>query len=164
MSTFKNLFKKPKNQQFIPLSLTILTAGILISVVFAEVIILNKIIPVRILLKINPSDVLVGMIIYLKTSVDFAIFSGNLMANYKGVKNRVAIEIGTAAGNALGTILILGIWDFFKEVKPLLAIMIVLAALVLLKLAEESLEHVRDEEKGAQIRLKKLSTQITYVL
>ena len=97
MSTFKNLFKKPKNQQFIPLSLTILTAGILISVVFAEVIILNKIIPVRILLKINPSDVLVGMIIYLKTSVDFAIFIGNLMANYKGVKNRIAIEIGTAA-------------------------------------------------------------------
>lgn len=158
---------KPKNttkEQLVPILLTIVTAGVLILLIFLEVSILNKLIPEKIHSKIQISDVLVGLTIYLKTSVDFAIFIGNLMASYKGLKNRIAIEIGTAAGNAFGTILILAIWDFFKEVKPLLAAMIVIAALVLLKLAEESLEHIKDEEKGSQMRLQNMSNQISRVL
>lgn len=150
--------------QLIPLVLTAVTAGILIAIVYLEVVLLNKIILEDIHQKIQFSDVLVGLTIYLKTSVDFAIFIGNLMSRYHGVKNRIAIEIGTAAGNALGTIMILAIWDFFKEVKLLLAAMILIAALVLLKLAEESLEHIQDEEAGAKVRLKALSRQITTVL
>lgn len=164
MTKAKILLKNQTKNQLIPLVLTVVTAGVLIALVYLEVLALNKIVPENIHKKVQISDVLVGLTIYLKTSVDFAIFIGILMAGYRGVKNRIAIEIGTAAGNALGTILILAVWDFFKEVKPLLAIMIFVAALVLLKLAEESLEHIKDEEKGAQIRLKKLSGQITTVL
>ncbi len=156
-------FKNSKTP-LVPLGLTTVTAGFFIFLVYLEIILLNKVTPENIYLKIQLSDILIGLTIYLKTSVDFAIFIGNLMSGYKGVKNRIAIEIGTAAGNALGTILILALWDFFKEVKPLLAVMILIAALVLLKLAEESLEHIKDEEKGAQIRLKKLSNQIASIL
>ena len=156
--------KSATKEQLIPLILTVVTAGALILLIFLEVTILNKLIPEKIHRTIQWNDVLIGLTIYLKTSVDFAIFIGNLMANYKGVKNRIAIEIGTAAGNAFGTILILAIWDFFKEVKPLLAVMIVIAALVLLKLAEESLEHIKDEEKGSQLRLMKMSARITSIL
>jgi 4-hydroxybenzoate polyprenyltransferase len=58
-----------------------------------------------------------------------------------GLKGRVGIEIGTALGNALGTMIILLIWTFFKEVAWLLALMITLAALVLFKMAEDSLDH-----------------------
>ncbi len=159
-----NVTKNQGKNQLIPLVLTVITAGILILLVYLEVIFLNKLIPDNIHRKIQISDVLIGLTIYLKTSVDFAIFIGNLMAGYKGLKNRIAIEIGTAAGNALGTILILAVWDFFKEIKPLLAVMILVAAIVLLKLAEESLEHIRGEEKGARGRLSLLSSQITTIL
>ena len=97
------------------------------------------------------ADVLVGTTIYLKTSVDFAIFIGNLMSQYKGWKNRIAIEIGTALGNALGTMAVLAIWSFFKEVEWLLAIMIFIAALVLLRLAQDGAEHAKEglqQKKG----------------
>lgn len=156
--------KSTTKEQLIPLALTIVTAGVLILLVYIEVLALNKVIPENIHRKIQISDVLVGLTIYLKTSVDFAIFIGNLMAKYKGVKNRIAIEIGTAAGNALGTILILAVWDFFKEVKPLLAVMIFLAAIVLLRLAEESLDHISGQGKGSAAKLKTFSKQIITVL
>jgi hypothetical protein len=91
--------------------------------------------------QVRLGDILVGLTIYLKTSVDFALFIGNLMSVFRGWKNRIMIELGTAAGNALGTYIILTIWDFFRDVKILLALMIFIAALVLLKLAEEGLEH-----------------------
>jgi cadmium resistance protein CadD (predicted permease) len=73
-------------------------------------------------------DVLVGITIYLKTSIDFAIFIGRLMQKYQGWKNRIMIEIGTALGNITGTLVILVLWDIFREVKFLMAIMIVIAA------------------------------------
>ena len=59
----------------------------------------------------------------------------------------MSVEIGTAVGNAAGTMAILLVWTFFKEVRWLLALMIFLAALVLFKLAEESLEHAKDEDQ-----------------
>lgn len=94
-----------------------------------------------IVLQLQWQDILVGMTIYLKTSVDFAIFIGNLMARFGGVRNRIAIELGTAAGNALGTMLILAIWNFFRDIDWILALMIIIAALVLFRLAEDGLEH-----------------------
>jgi len=156
--------KKTTKDQLIPLFLTVVAASVLIGLLYLEIHLLNRFTPTDISGTVQLSDILVGLTIYLKTSVDFAIFMGNLMVGYRGVKNRIAIELGTAGGNALGTILILAIWDFFKEVKPLLAVMILLAALVLLKLAEESLLHIRDEEKGAEQRLQSLSKHITAVL
>jgi len=49
--------------------------------------------------------------------------------------------VGTAFGNGLGTIIVLVIWNFFRDVTWLLALMIFVAALVLFKLAEEGIGH-----------------------
>lgn len=132
--------------QIIPL---FLTGGVflLVSVLlYAQLLILNRLVISRetILLKLQWTDVLVGLTIYLKTSIDFAIFIGRLMSTFPGWKNRVMIEIGTALGNAAGTLGILIIWDLFREARLLMAAMILLAALVLFRLAEEGLEHAKD--------------------
>lgn len=131
-----------KNQQIIPLLLTGITFLFLVVVLFFFISLLN-IFPIsdKIILQLRITDILIGLTIYLKTSVDFALFIGNLMSKYSGVKNRIAIEIGTALGNAGGTLFVLIIWTFFKEVPFLMVIMITLAALVLLQLAEEGLEE-----------------------
>lgn len=128
-------------RQVIPLSLTIIIFGILVLVLAVEILALNHFTDTDILFHIRPFDILIGLTIYLKTSIDFAIFMGRLMDQFGGWKNRVAIEIGTAVGNAGGTMIVLAIWAFFKEVEILLAAMIFLAALVLFRLAEEGLEH-----------------------
>ncbi len=164
MAKLKKRLKESSAQQILPLTLTVVTAVVLILFIYFEIIILNKFTPTDILTKVLWSDVVIGLTIYLKTSVDFAIFIGNLMAAYPGWKNRISIEIGTAFGNALGTIIILAIWDFFKEIKILLAAMIFIAALVLLKLAEESLSHVNDQEVGARQRLKSIANRIESTL
>jgi hypothetical protein len=39
------------------------------------------------------------------------------------------------------------IWNFFRHIDWLLALMVVIAALVLLKLAEDGLQHARDEDR-----------------
>lgn len=130
-------------EQVIPVSLTLVILFILVFVLYWEIRILNLITPADILLNIRSSDILVGLTIYLKTSIDFAIFMGNLMRANPGWKNRIAIEAGTAIGNAGGTIIILAIWSFFKDINILLAIMIIIASLVLFKLAEEGLDHAQ---------------------
>jgi hypothetical protein len=126
-------------EQIIPVSLTIVTFFTLCVLLYLSISGLN-LLPSQEKIKIiiRPQDILVGLTIYLKTSIDFAIFIGNLMRTNKGWKNRIAIEIGTAIGNAIGTILILIVWNFFREVPLLMAIMIFLASLVLLRMAEES--------------------------
>lgn len=133
-------------RQVIPVGLTFVVCAVLIAVLYGEILVLNRFTATDILLEIRWWDVLVGLTIYLKTSIDFAIYIGHLMDRYPGWKGRVAIEIGTAVGNAAGTLIVLIIWAFFKEVTWLLALMIFLAALVLFKLAEESLEHAKDED------------------
>ncbi len=133
--------------QFLPVSLTVIIAILLIGILWIEIVVLNQFTSTKIITRINVIDIFVGLTIYLKTSIDFAIFIGRLMDQNPGWKSRIAIEIGTAAGNAAGTFAILLIWAFFKEIRWLLAIMIFLAALVLFKLAEESLEHAKDEDK-----------------
>jgi hypothetical protein len=90
----------------------------------------------------RPIDLFVGMTIYTKTSIDFALFMGNLMGTNPGWKKRIAINLGTALGNCLGTILILSIWYFLKEAPLLLIIMIILSSLVLFEMAEEGLKEV----------------------
>jgi hypothetical protein len=134
-------------RQIIPISLTAIVCGFLVFLLWIEVLILNHFTAEDIVLTIRWTDVLVGLTIYLKTAIDFAIFIGRLIDKYPGWKNRVAIEIGTAFGNALGTLLILILWTFFRQIEWLLAIMIFVAALVLLKLAEDSFEHA-DKEDG----------------
>lgn len=130
--------------QAIPLALTAVVCAVLVLVIWLEVLVLNWFTKTDILIQVRWSDVLIGMTIYLKTSVDFAIFIGNLMSTFPGWKNRIMIEVGTAVGNALGTVIVLALWDMFRDIKPLLALMIVWAAVVLFKLAEEGLEHTHE--------------------
>lgn len=131
---------------FIPIALTVLIFGVLIGLLWLEILSLNYFTEKDIVVHVRWYDVLIGGTIYLKTSIDFAIYIGNLMSQHTGYKNRIAIEIGTALGNAAGTMGILLLWTFFKEIRWLLALMIVIAALVLLKLAEDGLEHAKGED------------------
>src|SRR5579859_4371628 len=134
--------------QVIPLLFTITTFVTMFALLYCEIFILNSVLPKHspIFLKLRIPDIIVGVTIYLKTSIDFAILIGRLMSKFPGWKNRIMIEVGTALGNAIGTMAILILWDLFREIKPLMAVMIVIAALVLFRLAEEGLDHVKDEE------------------
>lgn len=134
--------------QIIPLILTVVVFLAGVFILHIEILLLNLYARSRELIvpQMRLGDVLIGTTIYLKTSIDFAIFIGRLMDKYPGWKNRVMIEIGTAFGNIAGTLAILLLWDVFREVKILMAIMIFVASLVLLKMAEDGFEHVKDEE------------------
>lgn len=127
--------------QVFPVALTILVCILLAALLWLQISILNLFTATDISLTLRLGDVLVGITVYLKTAIDFAVFIGHLMDKNPGTKGRIGIEIGTAFGNAAGTMLILLIWTFFKEVHWLLAIMIFLAALVLIRLAQDSLDH-----------------------
>ena len=127
--------------QAVPLILTgIIFIGLAIFLRYF-IVLLNSVTHVDISLKIRLTDVLVGLTIYIKTAVDFAIYMGNLMHAYPGWKNRIAIEVGTAVGNALGTIIVLSIWNLFRDVEVLLALMIFVASLVLFRLAQDGFAH-----------------------
>jgi hypothetical protein len=133
--------------QVVPLALTVVVFLAGIGLLWGEVHLLNYVIggTERIVPTLRWQDIAIGLTIYLKTAIDFAIFIGRLMSEYPGWKNRIMIEIGTALGNIAGTIAILLLWDIFREIKWLMAVMIVIAGLVLLRMAEEGLEHVKDE-------------------
>lgn len=150
--------------QLIPVFLTIVVFGVLCSILYGFILILNRFTPTDIILQVRWSDVLVGLTIYLKTSVDFALLIGNLMAAYDGVKNRIAIEIGTAVGNALGTLVVLAIWNFFREIEWLLALMIFVAALVLLRLAQAGFEHVHEWDEHFPNWFKNFSDNVEFGL
>lgn len=142
----------PAWAQIIPLSLTVLVLGALVFLLRISLGALN-LLPIQPLsLSLRWFDVLVGATIYLKTSIDFALLMGRLMAAHPGWRRRVAIEIGTALGNAVGTIAIIAIWVVFKDVQLLLALMIFLAALVLFELAHEGLEHFTSWESQKGIK------------
>lgn len=128
--------------QLLPVVLSVVTCLVLVGLLWIEILAINQFSSEPIVVHIGMLDVLIGMSIYLKTSVDFAIVIGRLMDKNPGLKGRVGIEIGTALGNAAGTMAILLLWAFAKNISWLLAIMIVLAALVLLRLAQDSLEDV----------------------
>ncbi len=131
--------KSIAKEQIIPIILAIATFSGLIVVLYFTILILN-LLPTseKIFLGLRKRDFVVGFTIYLKTAIDFAIFMGNLMHKNLGWKKRIAIEFGTALGNGLGTFFILIVWVFFKEVPILMALMIILASLLLLQMAEES--------------------------
>lgn len=136
--------KKYVRDQSVALILTVITFLLLVGALWLEVHVLNHWLDHKIAIRINPADVLVGAVIYLKTAIDFVIFIAQLMGKNQGLKGRIGIEIGTALGNGVGTMLILLIWAFFKEVHWLLALMILVAAFVLLRLAQDTLVHARN--------------------
>jgi hypothetical protein len=144
------------SQQVIPFLLTLVILVLLIGALWSEIMVLNLVTLQKILLSIHLQDVIVGLTIYLKTSIDFAIFMGNLMRVNPGWKNRIAIEIGTAIGNALGTLIVLAVWTFFKEINWLLAVMVILASLVLLALAQEGLTHAKEYDLKFAVQFRSL--------
>lgn len=150
--------KKFAHNQLLPITLTLIICSSLIVLLWLEITLLNHLTTKKISLVVRPIDILIGMTIYLKTSIDFAIYIGRLMSNNNSLSGRIAIELGTAIGNAAGTMIVLALWIFFKDIHLLLAIMIILAALVLFKLAEEGLEHVVDNQ--ANDKLNKVATQL----
>lgn len=128
--------------QVLPLILTAVVFLALFGLLYLAIVALNRFTPgAPIILELRWPDVLFGLTIYLKTSVDFAIFIGNLMRENPGYKSRIAVEIGTAFGNAAGTLLILVLWNYFKALDFLLAAMVFVASLVLLRLAQDGLRH-----------------------
>ncbi len=134
-----NYFKKAT--QILPIILTFLTFLGLWGILLLLIRFFN-LLPVKekVVVSLRKTDILVGLIIYLKTSIDFAIFIGNAMHANPGWKKRIAIELGTAVGNAVGTLVILTVWIFFKQVPILIVTMIILASLVLLQMAQESFD------------------------
>lgn len=129
-------------EQIIPICLTIVVFGALFLALYFTINLLNFL-PTHgnIIVHLYWRDILVGALIYFKTSVDFAILIGFLMRANPGWKSRIAIELGTALGNGAGTILILCFWVIFKQLNVLLAIMVLLSALVLFEMAESGLQH-----------------------
>ncbi len=150
--------------QVLPIFLTLVVFLALVGVLWGEIYLLNKTAQSGIGLQLHVGDILLGLTIYLKTSVDFAIFMARLMETNSGVKSRIAIELGTAVGNAAGTMVVLALWAFFKEVRPLLALMILIAALVLFQLAEEGLEHAKDGDARYPRWFRKFVSALEYVL
>lgn len=134
--------KDTLREQITPLSLTVITFFGLCALLFFSIHILN-LLPSKekIQIRIHPQDVIIGFTIYIKTAIDFAIFIGNVMRSNPGWKKRISIELGSAVGNAGGTLMILIVWNFFREVPLLMAVMIIIASLVLLRMAEESFEE-----------------------
>jgi hypothetical protein len=155
------MLKNPKFQNIFSIILAVVIFLVLSALYFGEINLLNligaklgytsdKLIDIDLTRNGLWTDILVGLTIYLKTAVDFAIVIGLLMSRYKGFKNRVAIENGTALGNTLGTMTIALIWFFFKEVKWLLALMVIIASFVLFELAQGGVEHIEEAEKEGQ--------------
>ena len=97
------------------------------------------------------TDIIIWLTIYLKTSIDFALLIGILMEKYPWFKNQIIIQSWTTLGNAIGTMVVLIIWFFFKEVYWLLALMIFFASLVLIELAQTSLAHIIEDNSDTKI-------------
>ncbi len=144
--------------QGVPILLTVVVFVILVVLLWGQVLLTNMFTSEDISLTIRPADIAIGLTVYLKTAIDFAIFIGRLMDKNPGLKGRIGIEVGTAMGNAAGTMAILLIWVLFKEVNWLLAIMVALAGLVLLRLAQDSMDHV-DVNKSSYPKLFKVAAK-----
>ena len=132
----------PLFEQVIPILMTLVVFAILATALFFAINILN-LLPTGNPISLNWrwKDIIIGATIYFKTSVDFALFIGRLMQSNQGWRKRIAIEIGTALGNAVSTMIVLCLWVIFKELHILLGLMTLLAALILFEMADEGLSH-----------------------
>ncbi len=141
--------KKVFVEQLVPIILTVFTFLALSTLLYGLLLFLNSfLLQNQVILDFRKRDVLIGIAVYLKTAIDFAIFIGNLMRTNPGWQKRVAIEIGTAVGNAFGTFLVLTIWIFFKQIPILMAIMVFIASVVLFRMAQESFEEFLKQKKS----------------
>jgi hypothetical protein len=159
--------KKLFFEQVVPLLLTIVTFLILSTVLYGLLLFLNSfLLQNQVILDFRKRDVILGIAVYLKTAIDFAIFIGNLMRTNPGWKKRIAIEVGTAVGNGFGTFLVLALWIFFKQIPFLMAIMVFIASIVLFRMAQESFEEFL-KQKNSFIKMRMpaylLQSQLNWV-
>lgn len=131
--------------QLIPLSIALVSTVLFILILLGNTHILNRLFPVEpIRFIFRPFDLALGLYLYVKTSVDFAVFIGAMMLSNPGWKNRVAVEWGTSLGNFLGTIVIIWLWSAFRTVGLIFeGIIVLLASFVLLELAAGSMERLK---------------------
>ena len=141
--------KKVFIRKIVPLFFAIVTFLVLSTVLYGILLFLSSL-PLNypIILDFRRREVLIGIAIYLKTAIDFAILMGNLMHTNPGWKKRIAIGLGTAIGNAFGTFSILVIWTLAKEFRILVIVFIFVSSAILLRLAEESFEEFLKQRKS----------------
>lgn len=141
--------KKVLIRQVIPILLTVLIFFLLATILYTILLFLASLpLSYPVILDFRRRELLVGVLVYLKTAVDFAILIGSLMHTNPGWKKRIAIGFGTALGNAFGTFIVLVIWTLSKEFKLLIVILMFLSSAILLRLAEESLELFLKQRKS----------------
>lgn len=85
-----------------------------------------------------------GIFIYLKTAVDYALFVGMLIEKNEGLNKRIAMNVGTSLGCFVGVTAIVILWSFFREIHWLMFILLILAACVLFGLGDGSQEHFEE--------------------
>ena len=161
--------KKVFIRKIVPLFFAIVTFLVLSTVLYGILLFLSSL-PLNypIILDFRRREVLIGIAIYLKTAIDFAILMGNLMHTNPGWKKRIAIGLGTAIGNAFGTFSILVIWTLAKEFRILVIVFIFVSSAILLRLAEESFEEFLKQRKSfIKINIRKpvslLQNQLDFV-
>ena len=141
--------KKISIQKVLPIFLAIITFFGLATILYGVLLLLDSLpLSYPVILDFRRRELLFGIAVYLKTAIDFAIFIGNLMHTNPGWKKRIAIGLGTAIGNAFGTFCILILWTLAKEFKILIFIFVFISSVILLKLAEESLEEFLKQKKS----------------
>jgi hypothetical protein len=141
--------KKIFIQKIIPVFLAVFTFLVLATTLYGILLLLTSL-PLNypIILDFRRREPLIGIAIYLKTAIDFAILMGNLMHTNPGWKKRVAIGLGTALGNAFGTFAMLTVWTLAKEFRILIVLFVFVSSVILLRLAEESLEEFLKQKKS----------------
>ncbi len=141
--------KKVFIRKIVPILLAIFTFLGLATALYGILLILDSLpLTYPIILDFRRREVLIGVVIYLKTAIDFAILMGNLMHTNPGWKKRIAIGLGTAMGNAFGTFLVLTVWTLAKEFKILIMVFVFISSVILLRLAEESFEEFLKQKKS----------------
>lgn len=136
-------------EKIIPGILALLTFLILSTLLYWALLFLDSLhLNYPVILDFRKREVIFGILIYLKTAIDFAIFMGNLMHTNPGWRKRIAIAFGTSIGNAFGTFLILIVWTLFKEIPALMTAGVFISSVILLKLAEENFEIFLKQKKS----------------
>ncbi len=143
--------------QTIPLLIAFLSTIVFLLILVANTHLLNTLFPHEpIQFIFHPWDLALGLYLYLKTSVDFAVFIAAMMVANPGWKKRVAVEWGTSFGNFAGTIAIIWVWTIFRSIGPVFeGIIVIIASFVLLELAAGSLSRLKSAQWDTQHGFKK---------
>ncbi len=131
------------NKQIVPITLS-LSLFVVFSVITYGLIHLLNLSPLvteKLTLNFIWGQFFLGIFIYLKTSIDYALFVGSLMEKNEGIKKRIAMNVGTQLGCFVGVTAILVLWVFFKEIRWLMCILLLVAGNVLIGLGDGSQEH-----------------------